>query len=248
VTDKTKFILIGSGLVLTTLGLSSGCAEMPTYPDGIRAWQLSRSLNSYDWMQTEFIFTRRRTFQQALDAPEYLVLQLREKHENLIDSIDWSNPLDQNGRPHYDWNVVRREFQAASEKLVHYSWLQEWKAAAKGRHIELHLVGGRSGEVLQFMEQWASGPWRAARLRGKPAYYIELVGEQSNYRQFLVFGKSEEHAILYYSTTQGDYPKRHWLDRIFVRSSSQFRDNKLSSDYAVIKQSGKWRRHIYWEG
>jgi hypothetical protein len=207
---------------------------------------LSRHLDGYDWARKEFVFEDRKVYPVTVGRPEYLELSLRSKRDGPIDSVSWYDPLQKAGQPEYDWNALRVELEGASNKLTQYQWLEDWKSAAKGRRVRLQVLGKRSGEFDWFAQSWAIQRWQIAHLRGKPAYFVMLHGEQSNRTLGLAFGREENRVLVYWSATEGDYVIRHSLDRIGLRTWGWREDSpRLYQQYAVIEPSGNWSLHTY---
>jgi hypothetical protein len=240
-----KFILSGS--ILALAAISGGCIGRDYATSGPWAARLSHQLDGYDWARSQFIFEQQRVYPSVQERPEYLELRFHQKGSNPVDSVHWYNPLDKRGQPKYDWNVFRSEFEAASRVVARHRWIEQWKAAAKGRRIELQMLGDRSGEFYSFGTQKAVIRWRIAGLRGSPSYFVSLCGEQSDFHQDLAFGREEERAIVYSSATSGEFPKLHWLDRIYLGTWAWKGIGKTHQQYVVIKPSGTWRLHTYVE-
>jgi hypothetical protein len=242
---KRSAVAVLSSLWLAAL--SVGCApELPGEADDSaarerEAWRLSRDLKGYAALRQSFDLDTAHLGLIGM-FPASLHVGLRTWNPSrLPDAVWWWNPLDEEGRPTYDWDAFLQAYREAAHALTRHPWLREWRHASRGRLVELHAFGTEIGETAADLDAYVLPVWRDAGLAGRPGYSLLLRRGDREWATLYI--GTEEARALVTSVSHPEKSPAHWLDGLDVYYHPRCTPNERSSRYVVVQPTGQGEVH-----
>jgi len=154
-------------------------------------YALAGSLAGYNRVVKEFVVTSLTTGNINME-PYSMFVELASRQPELVDSIWWCDPIDQQ-RPNYDWYVLIRLYHKARAAASKQQWMADWKRTGPSRSICLELSGVVPHEDFDDVDLAAA--WREAHYHGRPWFeYICRINDRLAGEVYL--DRSGRHCLL----------------------------------------------------
>jgi len=198
-------------------------------------------LKGYD--RVRGIFRIEQAMQGSINrTEESLFVMLATDKGRTLNAAWWLDPII-NSKPRYDWQTFLGLFSEADLRLSKHAWLNEWKAATKGRLLELHAFGREPASEQDEIKYSVLPIWREAKFAGRPEFEV-LARLGSSSWLSIFFNNKDPRLLVNYSMELPAEPA-HWLDSLNVQFHPDCQKGKPSSHYAVVQPDGQWQLHEF---
>jgi hypothetical protein len=197
-----------------------------------QAYRIYQALDGFEQIAEQFVV--KQYFLGNIILGTYsLIMNVHKKHAYLVDSAEWSNPVN-DGNAEYTWHDFLSTYQQVQHVVSSHVWLHDWKLAGGKRQIEAQISGRMPHAAADIdLEFFGTSAWKHKGLQGVPQYEV-LLRIEGNWCATIFFGDDDENALIINASSSFDGP--YWLDRM----EFFYHPTQDVPEYVVVTPDGEW--------